>query len=96
MVGVLGITSKKSLPVFRLQKYYPIFPRSFVLATFLSMSAVHLELFGGVLQGAVKVHVSPDGGSAALVPFVKRQVLSVGLRYRFCQRPVGTGGASCF
>lgn len=55
MVGVLGITSKKSLPVFRLQKYYPIFfPRRFVLGTFVSMSGVHLELFGGISQGALK------------------------------------------
>lgn len=55
MVGVLGITSEKSLPVFRSHKYYPIFfPRSFVLGTFVSASGVHLELFGGVSQGTLK------------------------------------------
>ena len=93
----MGITSKKPWPVFRLQKYYPIFfPGSFVPAPFLSMSAVHLESRGGVLQGAVKVRVFPDGGLAALGPSVERQTLSVGLHQRFCRRPAGMGGASCF
>lgn len=48
------------------------------------MSAVHLESRGGVLQGAVKVRVFPDGGLAALGPSVERQTLSVGLHQRFC------------
>lgn len=60
------------------------------------MSAVRLELRGGVVQGAGKVRVFPDGGLAALGPSVERHMLSVGLHQRFCQRPAGMGGASCF